>query len=353
MVVLLSGSAGCLGVGTGGWEGGGFSVRGWGWAGRGHLAAEGCQGVGHGAVVHGDGVAGRGGVDAREHRQERGLELAVGIVQRAPGLLGVGAGGLPEDADDAAAELGVRRDDVDHEVAPRAAEADHHGGRERVEDELLGGAGLEAGRAGQRLGPGAHGEQQVGVDGDLGVRVGGDEGCDGAELASPRESAGHERRTPGGREADGDVAGAQGLGLLATEVDVVLDVLDGLEQGAGAAGVVGHDEPGRGVEGGAQLGGVEHGEPSGRAGAEVVDGPAGAERLDRAVDEEGQVGEDLADGAGHRRVLGVEGPEDVEGGVRVDGRRPLVALLGGGVHGHLAAHPCEVSFLRRQRQCRK
>src|SRR6478736_992780 len=34
MVVLLSGSAGCLGVGTCGWEGGGFSDRGWGWAGR-------------------------------------------------------------------------------------------------------------------------------------------------------------------------------------------------------------------------------------------------------------------------------------------------------------------------------
>ena len=45
-------------------------------------------------------------------------------------------------------------------------------------------------------GSGAHGQQDVSVPGELGQRVGGHEGGDGADLAGPRESAGHERRTP-------------------------------------------------------------------------------------------------------------------------------------------------------------
>ena len=147
--------------------------------------------------------------------------------------------------------------------------------------------------------------------------------------------------------------GPQVVGLGAAEVGVVLDVLDGLEEGLRSARVVGDDETGRCVEGRAQLGGVEHREATRGAGAEVVDGAAGAERLDGAVDEVGELGEDLATAAGDGRVLGVEGSQDVERGVRVDGRRPRMALLGGGVHGHLAAHPSEVSFLHAQRQCCK
>ena len=53
---------------------------------------------------------------------------------------------------DAGAQLVVRGVDVDHQVPVRLAEPDHRDRREHVQDELLGGAGLQPGRAGEDLG---------------------------------------------------------------------------------------------------------------------------------------------------------------------------------------------------------
>ena len=47
----------------------------------------------------------------------------------------------------------VARDHVDHEIPERLAEPDHGHGRDRVQDQLLSGAGLQARRAGDHLGP--------------------------------------------------------------------------------------------------------------------------------------------------------------------------------------------------------
>ena len=73
---------------------------------------------------------------------ERGVDPIVGR-----------AGRVRDDPADARAQLVVRRDDVDHEVAVRLPQPDHRDRRDHVEDELLGRPGLEAGRACDDLGP--------------------------------------------------------------------------------------------------------------------------------------------------------------------------------------------------------
>ena len=64
-----------------------------------------------------------------------------------------GAGRERDDPPHARAQLVVRGDDVDHQVAEGLAEPDHRHGRDRVEHELLRGAGLEPRRAGERPPP--------------------------------------------------------------------------------------------------------------------------------------------------------------------------------------------------------
>ena len=79
-------------------------------------------------------------------------------------------------------------------------------------------------------------------DSQLGLRVGRHQGGDRAQLARPRERAADVRRAPGRGEPDSDVAGAQARGLGAAGLLVVLDVLDGPQQGGRAAGVVGDEQ---------------------------------------------------------------------------------------------------------------
>ena len=63
----------------------------------------------------------------------------------------------------------VRRRDADHEVPERPPEPDHRDGRDRVQDELLRGAGLEPRRAGDELRPDRHLDRLVGERRELGA----------------------------------------------------------------------------------------------------------------------------------------------------------------------------------------
>ena len=117
-------------------------------------------------------------------------------------------------------------DDVHHQVAVRLAEPDHRDRRERVEDELLRGAGLQPGRARDHLGPDDDRDLTVGQRGR--ARESGradDADRQRARMRGPPRA--RRARTAFGRSAliadDGVVArGASALELARTGVGVVL-----------------------------------------------------------------------------------------------------------------------------------
>ena len=76
------------------------------------------------------------------------------------------SGGCHQDALGAVDELVVGGFDVDHEVAIDGAGSDHDAGGNHIQDQLGGGASLQAGGAGDDLGAGDRRDGDVGVAGD-------------------------------------------------------------------------------------------------------------------------------------------------------------------------------------------
>ena len=185
------------------------------------------------------------------------LQLAAGLLERRPRGLLVRAAGLAQDADHASAQLGVGRDHVDHEVGPGPAQPHHDRRREPVEDELLGGAGLEPGGAGDHLRTGVDGEQHVDVSGQLGLRVGGHQQRQRPPLPGDSEGTGDVRRATGGGEADDDVATGRASQRRGPPARRRPRRSRPPRRGRRALRVVGDEQPGGGVEGGQQLGGVD------------------------------------------------------------------------------------------------
>jgi hypothetical protein len=103
------------------------------------------EGVGEAAVGSVEEAGGLLAVHAEGRHDDGGLDAAVGGFERRGGLRLTDAGGEAYDAFGAFDELGAAGAQVHHQVAADAAELDHGGGAEHVEDELLGGAGFHAG----------------------------------------------------------------------------------------------------------------------------------------------------------------------------------------------------------------
>src|SRR4051812_49392287 len=87
-------------------------------------------------------------------QQHGQLDVPAGALPGRRGLLAPAAGDRLDDALAAVDELGVGRDDVDHEALVDPAELGHQLGREQVQRDLLRGAGGHAGGAGEELGSG-------------------------------------------------------------------------------------------------------------------------------------------------------------------------------------------------------
>ena len=98
-------------------------------------------------------------------------------------------GGLGQDPDHPAVQLRVLGDHAGHQVGVGVPEPDHGRGGERVEHQLLGGAGLHPGGAGQHLGAGLDADVHVGHRGRLGGRVGARPARCGRRSAGPPRSA--------------------------------------------------------------------------------------------------------------------------------------------------------------------
>ena len=105
--------------------------------------------------------------------------------------------------------FGVRRLQIDHQVAVRLAEQHHRAGREHVEHELGRGAGLEARRAADDFRPDDGRDHQVGRVGKCRAVVAGQADGEGADLAGVLQAADDIRRSPAGGDADQHVARAE------------------------------------------------------------------------------------------------------------------------------------------------
>ena len=106
---------------------------------------------------------------------------------------------------DTCAELLVRRADVDHQVPEGLAEPDHRDGRDRVQDELLRGAGLEPRRAREEFGADDRADLVLGDAPDLGFPHGYDTGRAGAGTRRFLDGSQHEGCPSAGAHADDGV----------------------------------------------------------------------------------------------------------------------------------------------------
>ena len=135
-------------------------------------------------------------------QQQRQLDAAIGLAQR----LAHAVGGHARSAAPASARCGaracVRRLHIDHQPLIDMPEPDHHQRRQQGQRDTLRGAGLHAGRAGDRLGAGIEPDRVVGFVEDRRVRVVGD--ADGQRPARSgfAQTAERERRRAAGRDRD-------------------------------------------------------------------------------------------------------------------------------------------------------
>src|SRR5581483_1088054 len=284
--------------------------------------SRGGQGLADHAVGGGQAPPGLGRVDAGQEGDDGRLHLAAGGVEGGGGLGRRAGGGGGDDPPGPVDELLAAGPDVDHEVPERPAEPDHHHGRDRVEDELLGRAGLEPGGSGDDLGADDDLDGVVGGGRDERTRLAGQPDGEGARLPGGGEGAEHVGGASAGADADDGVgrADAEGPELGGAGGGVVLGALLGRGEGAGAAGHQGDDLVG-GVEGRAALGGVEHAHAAGGAGADVDDPPVGpvGEAGDDGVDGGGDGGGGPPDGGGDGRLLRGHQPDELL-------RRPQVEI---------------------------
>ena len=111
-------------------------------------------GVGQAGLLHDDGR----------------LDVPVRHLQQPVGIVVLEAGDDVHDAAGAILELLRSGLHVDHQVAVGLARPDHRAGRQHVQHELGGGAGLESGRTSDDLGADAWGDRQVDERLQLGSR---------------------------------------------------------------------------------------------------------------------------------------------------------------------------------------
>ena len=241
------------------------------------------------------------------------------------------AADLHEDSLAAVLELVVGRAEIDHEVAEGLPQADHGAGRDRVEHELGRGAGLHAGGAGDDFGAGEGEDQDVdGVECLLGRRGAGDEGRRGAHDAGMLERTSHVRRGPGGGDSDDEIAGADAARVKI--FDGAFDPVLGAFLRAGERGQPAGDDSlhhfGVGAVGRRTLGGVEHTESAGRAGADVEEATAAAKGRFGGLDGAGDGFALGADDRGNGPIFGVYKVDDFERRGEIDRGRAGVPALG-------------------------
>lgn len=165
---------------------------------------------------------GGGEGEAGELHEDGGFDVP-GFAEEMDGAIWGAAGGGGDDAVGAVDELGVGGFEVDHKVAEDGAGADHDGGREHVEDEFGGGAGFQAGGAGEDFGAGDGGDGEIGDSGHSGVGDAGEGDGEAAEVAGFLQGAENKGGSATGGDADegifgGEAGGGEVVGAFLGEV---------------------------------------------------------------------------------------------------------------------------------------
>ena len=125
-------------------------------------------------------------VEVASFEQQQGdFDTAAGAVERVLHLGRAAAGKLEQDVFAAPGQLLVDRFEVDHQTAINAAEPDHDQGRQQIQRDPLSGAGLHAGRPGDRLGTGIEPYRMLGLGEQRCVAVVGDGDGKGSALFLP------------------------------------------------------------------------------------------------------------------------------------------------------------------------
>ncbi len=168
--------------------------------------------------------------------------FSAGFFEQGEGGVAGEVGELRDDAGGAVGELGVFGGvDVDHEVAVGFAELDHREGGDHVEDDFGGGAGFEAGGAGEDFGAGGDGDVEIGDVGrklDVGGIGADEEDGFGETVVGFDEGAVNEGGGAAGGDAQDDIVFGDGLfgdGVFAGE-EIVFDIFDGAAESGVTAG---------------------------------------------------------------------------------------------------------------------
>src|SRR5580700_8321159 len=232
-----------------------------------------------------------------EHDQSDGDAATCGL-DDIDGFFPSDFAGAHQDANSTLDELGVVHVHVHHQVFVHIAQAGHGTGGDHVGDHLLGGGGLHAGGTGDDFGPDFGDDGGFDGSGERGARIAGDAGRFCAEGARVRDSGDDVGGASAGGEADDDVfaAGTAAGDIALAQLFRIFVDFDGRCEGFGSTS---HDVLhglGAGGEVGGNFAGVESGEASAGAGADVDEAAAFAESMRHAVDDLG----DLRDGFLHR-----------------------------------------------------
>ena len=254
-----------------------------------------------------------------EHDERDGGAIAAGFEGMAGGAV-IGTGCTFEDGNRTVDQLLVLGRYVDHQISVDVAEACHGARRDYVEDHLVGCSSLHAGRAGENFGA------DLGDDGEMcgafewGVAVAGEGDGSGAVMAGIGDGGKSERRASAGGDTDDNVVlarpafghfGAGRCGVVFTGF-----------VGNGKSFWTSSDEELHGaasdVESGRALGGIEGGDASAGAGADVNQASTLAESGGNEVDGAGNLRQGAADGESDGGVFSVDEVGDLEGGFLIE-----------------------------------
>ena len=257
--------------------------------------------------------------------------MVAALLQSIDGLFLRAVRGAAYDGDAPADQLFIGGLHVHHQVPIDLAQLDHGPGGEHIEHHLLGCAGLHAGGAGDHLRAGGRGDANVGEAVQNAAGAAGDGNGGGSQLLCILHAAQHIGGAAAGGNAHQHILAGESNALHVgfPQLLAVLGTLNGLKDGAVAAGHQGLDGfrvcgVGRGA-----LHRVQNAKSAGGAGSAVDQAAAGAQAGGDHVHSLGNFVGHQGNGLGHPVILPVDELHHIQCGQGVDVHGVGVALLRG------------------------
>jgi hypothetical protein len=218
---------------------------------------------------------------------------------------------------------------VHHQVLEHLADAHHGNGGNHVQDQLLSGARLEPGGAGEDFGPHDDFDGNVCNRTDGRVFIAGYGGGGAAHFPGVFQGSQDVRGAAAGGNPDHHVPGLEAdvLQVLGAHGVVVFGPFHSLGKGHGPAGQQGHHLFRGSPEGGRALGGVQKAQPTAGSGPHIDQAAAGFKGPDHSLNGLLDLRDGLANGRGHLGIFLVHGLEGFQGRHEVQILGPFIALF--------------------------